>query len=262
MEWFFTLNDDPNFFKLAQVAVVTARKNTKLQPVCMYSGDSPEIMNWLDKYGVKVIRHRASLEEFALDLYRNDKIKKKTEVASYFIRVDMPLYCPDDTFLYADADVMFLGDCAELGTTIRPKVLAAAPQENPWEFEEYFNNGVMVCNGKALKDTYDDFVKFILDNQTPQWLYEQESYNRYYHKMSEELPLEYNWKAYWEKDRAFWYNGVAPRTRPIQILHFHGPKPYSTEKEGLRNYRNKWFTYFSGLWHETYLSEFGPTPTV
>lgn len=261
MEWFFTLNDDPAFFELAKVAVITAKLNTQLQPVCMYSGDKPEIMDWLDKYGVRTIRHRATLEEFAVNLYKNVPTKSPQEVAAFFIRVDMPLYCPEETFLYADVDIMFLGDCSELGKTIVPKVLAAAPQENPWEFEEQFNNGVMVCNGKALKDTYEDFVRFIKEKQTDKWLYEQESYNRFYRDVVEPLPLEYNWKAYWEKDRAFWYNGVAPRQGPIQILHFHGPKPFY-KGGGFSRYCNKWFVSFKDLWYAIYQSEFGSLPTV
>lgn len=259
MKWFFTLNDDPNFFELAKVAIATAKKNTKLEPVCMYSGNNEVLTSWLTEHGVEVIHHRALLEEFVVDLYKNSG-RRKLDVEAFFIRVDMPLYCPSETFLYADADIMFLGDCSDLGTKIVPKVLAAAPQENPWEFEDMFNNGVMLCDGKALKDTYDDFVKFIKDKQQPTWLFEQESYNRFYHHVAEELPLEYNWKSYWGLDQAFWHNGVAPRKMPIQILHFHGPKPYTKEK--FYQYRNKWFDHFKEMWYEIYESEYGSLPNI
>lgn len=262
MEWFFTLNDNPVFFELAKVAVITAKRNTQLQPICMYSGNDSEIMKWLDKYGVKTIRHRASLEEFAVNLYQNNKMgKSPQEIAAFFIRVDMPLYCSDETFLYTDVDVMFLGDCVEIGKEINPKIIAAAPQENPWEFEEYFNNGIMVLNGKAMKDTYADFLKFIQENQSADWLFEQDSYNKFYRNVVEFLPLEYNWKSYWEKDRAFWYNGVAPRQGPIQILHFHGPKPFY-KGGGYSKYLNKWFTSFKDYWYEIYQSEFSSLPIV
>lgn len=262
MKWFFTLNDNPNFFELTKVAVATAKKNTKLEPVCMYSGTDNKLSGWLLDHGVEVINHRASLEKFATTLYKNNLIlKTEEEIAAFFIRVDMPLYCPCETFLYTDVDVMFLGDCSELGKTIVPKVLAAAPQENPWEFEEMFNNGVMVCNGKALKNTYEDFINFIKKEQREDWLFEQESYNRYYLKSAEPMPLEYNWKAYWETDRAFWFNGVAPRKIPIQILHFHGPKPYYNGS-GFLQYRNKWFNHFKELWYEIYQSEYGSLPNI
>jgi lipopolysaccharide biosynthesis glycosyltransferase len=261
MKWFFTLNDDHNFFELAKVAIATAKKNTKLEPVCMYSGNNRNLSSWLIDHGVEVIHHRATLEEFAVDLYKNNSTKPKEHVQAFFIRVDMPLFCPSETFLYADVDIMFLGDCSELGKSIVPKVLAAAPQENPWEFEDMFNNGVMVCNGQALKDTYQDFLTFIRENQKSDWCYEQESYNRFYRKMAEPLPLEYNWKAYWEKDRAYWYNGVAPRNGPIQILHFHGPKPYDKD-ELFRRYCNKWFHSFKETWYEIYESEYGSLPDI
>ncbi|MBR8827561.1 MAG: hypothetical protein DSM107014_06570 [Gomphosphaeria aponina SAG 52.96 = DSM 107014] len=65
MKWFFTLSESsPSWLedgKLAQVAVYTAKKNTSLEPFCLYDGRENELTNWLRSQRVKVIHHRTAI---------------------------------------------------------------------------------------------------------------------------------------------------------------------------------------------------------
>ena len=63
MDWFCALTEDDHLFRhyseMVTVAVYTARKLTSLRPHLIYDGSDNEFTDWLDRHGVRIIRHRS-----------------------------------------------------------------------------------------------------------------------------------------------------------------------------------------------------------
>lgn len=78
-----------------------------------------------------------------------------------------------------------------------------------------FNTGIMVMNIKNLRNTYDDFTNYIVNNLSKFRTFDQTAYQYFYGREKlTPLPEIYNYKPYWGRNE----NAV--------IVHFHGPKPY------------------------------------
>lgn len=231
MKWFFCLDQDKQTFDLCKVAVTSCRSATELEPVCLYCGEDHEQVDWLTSRGVQVIRHNApvlaEIEEF-----------HPSEIGwnSMYMRMDIPQFCGDPFCLYADVDVKFVGDCRSLGE-LSPKYLCGGPQEDPCN-PNYFNNGVMLLNCRGMEATYDRFLAWVRTKLRSERYFDQFAYNDFYRHKFAPLPMEYNWKAYWPDDVAEWETGVKRRSMPIQIIHYHGPKPWN--KLGDKSWWNRW----------------------
>lgn len=220
MKWFFCLDEDKQTFDLCKVAVTSCRANTELSPICLYCGSNPSQVEWLADLGVQVIQHKAPVLA-EIEKYHPTEIGWR----SMYLRLDIPLICEDEFCLYADVDTKFVGDCEGLNG-LKPKYLAGAPQEDPHNLD-FFNNGIMLLNCGGMRKTYDRFVDFTRKKLAEDRYFDQFAYNDFYAKKFSPLPIEYNWKSYWSEDRAEWGTGVSNRTMPIQIIHYHGPKPWN-----------------------------------
>jgi hypothetical protein len=222
MNWFFCMDDADDAFRLARVAVATALRNTSLVPNCLYYGDKMSQIDWLESNGVNVIRHSPdSIKKSILGRFWGE-----SKYVGWYLRADIPIFCQEDKILYTDIDVVFTGDCQSLHD-ICPRFLAAAPQEDPMNID-WFNSGVLFLNGPQMAATRNDFIDFSKREMNVRQLSDQAAYNDFYGRRYDLLPIEYNWKAYWGKNEADWETGYRRRSIPIQIIHFHGPKPWNT----------------------------------
>lgn len=259
MKWFFCLNEGDWQFEMAQVAIHTARQNTNLEPVCIYDGNNKTVIDWMNDKNIPIIFHRSSLYEQACKIYDvPPNTPRSAKVTGAWTRIDIPNLTDENYVLYTDTDVMFLGDCKGL-EDVKPEYIACVNDFNPFNSFN-MNSGVLVMNTKNLRLEYDDFISFIKTNMTNSWsTYDQVAYDCFYAYRSLRLPLEFNWKSFWEVDYAVWSPPEirVQRTIPVQILHFTGIKPWDKTqyKEGMGLYRGsnnyiwqkKWLEYFSKI---------------
>ncbi len=225
MRWFFALNEASATFwdyaNLAQVAVHSARRNTSLQPVCLYDGTDNPLTAWLEKLGVPVIRRRTFLHRWVTNLAPIPR--------GAYLRLEIPAVCReqgwDDTHaLYTDCDVVFLRDPSEELAALQPQFFAAAPESDRADFTR-FNSGVMWINLPALAAEHDALQATIKAHLAEAIAppYDQAALQRHFAGRTDPLPLGLNWKTYW---------GSAT---DAAILHFHGPKP--AQKYHVLNHR-------------------------
>lgn len=234
MKWFFALNQGSNKFEeyvaLTKVTLLSAQKNTTLEPYFLWDGGDCELTAWLQARHVPIIRHRSFLYEALREL--GDKTQNPRIVATgagAFLRTEIPQMAlqhnwNDRFVLYTDCDVLFLQDvCSDL-EKLTPKYFAVAPQFKRGNYRD-MNTGVMLMNLPALRAQDAKFRLFMLQHlpALAQASWDQTAYRMFYGprfsklpggEKWDHLPGEMNWKAYW---------GDCGRA---QIIHFHGLKPY------------------------------------
>ena len=212
MKVYFALNEGGTRGDIAlhtKIAVLTANKYTKLQPVLMYTGERNDFTRWLEDHGVEV---RDSVLPY-LPLIRrlSDEGRYHMHSVGHWLRTNITIEEKEEEYvLYTDIDVIFRG---EPQIENKPKLFAAAPefQKDGWN---YFNAGVMFINVPALRSTYEDFEAYLRLNieEKTTGFHDQIAYNEYYRGRWGRLSPTLNWKPYWGKnDQA-------------DIVHFHGPK--------------------------------------
>lgn len=269
MKWFFGVNDFSNYFEnysqLIKVAVYTANKNTTLEPFCIYDGQENELTKWLRKNNVNIIFHRSPHYQQLKQSFPH----AFPTASGAFLRVEIPKIVEmqgfkDEYVLYTDCDVMFLHDVVDYLQNLTCKYFAIAPQENPKDWVNQVNTGVMYMNTKNLLDVHEDFNKFIDQNlgQLLKKSYDQGAYKRYFRGKWDRLDLTMNWKPYWEINQE------------IKILHFHGPKPIPSQLETIKNNQlpsnhpyitmgliNDNFWYHTKVWQDAYKCMICQKPT-
>lgn len=225
MKWFFALNDSSPAFDyyagMVQVAVLTARKHTQLEPVFVHDGRENRLTDWLADRGVQLVRRRSFLApEIDRLLGAHGNAAAKSIALGAYLRVEVPaivreLGWADRHVLYTDCDVMFTPrfDGALAGWT--PPWFAVAPENDPQDWAA-MNTGVMVMNVDALLADLPAFQAAIRAQLavSVQSSFDQHAYREHYRGRWEHLPAELNWKPYWGRNDA------------AQIVHFHGPKPF------------------------------------
>lgn len=232
MDWFCALTEDSPGFRqyseMVMVAVYTARKFTSLRSHLIYDGKDNEFTAWLDRHGVKIIRHRSFLREELAELGRREKNPYiAAAISGAFLRVELPrLVSPSssgDIVLYTDCDVMFRDEVVAQLREIHCEYFAVAPHARDSR-DDVINSGVMLMNLGALRRTAEEFYKFIVEHldelKTEAW--DQGAYRRYYRDdngrpLWEWLPIELNWRPYWGD------------SADAKIIHFHGPKPFQRD---------------------------------
>ncbi|NEQ35515.1 MAG: hypothetical protein F6K40_04045 [Okeania sp. SIO3I5] len=260
MKWFFGINDFSNYFEnysqLIKVAVYTANKNTTLEPFCIYDGQENELTKWLRENNVDIIFHRSPHYQQLKQSFPH----ALPTAAGAFLRVEIPKIVEikgikDEYVLYTDCDVMFFNDVVDYLQNLTCKYFAIAPQENPNDWVNQVNTGVMYMNTRNLLDVHEDFNKFIAQNlgELLKQSYDQGAYKRYFRGKWDRLDLTMNWKPYWKINQE------------IKILHFHGPKPLRSQLETIKNNQlpsnhpyitmgliNDNFWYQTRVWQEAY----------
>lgn len=219
-KWYFAINDAglPHFDRCIRAAVKSAQANTRLKPICLYSGDGAPFINEIERDGVQVIRWKPSLAA-AIASTENANGWHKGIATGANLRLDIPLIEKTDPYvLYTDCDVLFL---RHPKLEPKPEFFAAAPENDPndWSFA---NTGVLIINVENMRRDHADLTAFAaprLNTFGPKGhgTYDQGILNAYYEGRWSHLPLEMNWKPYW---------GWNPNA---SIVHFHGPKPQFIE---------------------------------
>jgi lipopolysaccharide biosynthesis glycosyltransferase len=193
-----------------KLAVLSARKHTKLQPHLLYTGERNAFTEWLERQGVTIIDSHLPYLSVIKELVAENKYTLNT--VGHWLRTNVCLEeLQDEHVFYTDVDVLFLKDPAL--EDIRPRYFAAAPEfdKDSWN---YFNAGVMVVNPRGLRENYREFEAYLIKNirEKTYAFHDQIAYNQFYRGRWDRLPLELNWKPYW---------GFNP---DASIVHFHGPK--------------------------------------
>lgn len=231
MKWFFALRQGNDFsssyIELMKVAVTSALKNTTLEPWLLYDGEPDEVVSWMENRGVRVVFHRSflypQLEQIARE---KGDVNYLIIGTGAFLRVEIPVIAEklglhDEYVLYTDIDVLFREDVVPYLDTLRPKYFAVSPEIDKEDYRNV-NTGVMLMNLPALRDVQADFQKFIVRkiDKLIRISWDQGAYKLFFRKglfrkpLWDPLPIEYNWKPYWEEE------SLEPK-----IVHFHGPKP-------------------------------------
>lgn len=247
MKWIFALNADPvdSYGDYARVAVVSARRHSSLQGVCLFDGEECEFSRWLVGQGVEVVQVRS---RFYHDIERIAHARNTPFFfqigAGAFLRLEIlrlarELDWNDEFVFYTDCDVIFRADPCPLLEDLRPQLFAAAPKT----FKNkplHMNTGAMWMNVRTLDDPeleawtraniekrldfrFDQGALRVFYNPAHRWAWRLGlSEKVFYSVMSrlpsrswkwDELPLELNWKPYWE-----------PNPNAL-LIHSHGLKP-------------------------------------
>jgi hypothetical protein len=231
VKWFFCLDDGPGQFALARVAVETARARTAFEPHCLYAGRDARVADWLAGRGVAVHSAAGPTPAVARALARAYGPRGLAPALAAYLRVDVPLWCdPADTWvLYTDTDVLFTGDWAGVAA-VRPAELAMTADSDPLDRTRR-NSGVVVMNAPALRADHPRLVAWLARHVGPWPEWDQEALRRYYVEPGrcDWLPLEYNWRPFWAADWAHFEGLGTPRTRPVELIHFQGLKPWDAD---------------------------------
>jgi hypothetical protein len=252
LKWVFTVtNATSSYDYMVKVAVLSALANTKLLPVCIFYGEPNHMANWMEAMGVSMIyptpKWRKRLIEGVgkahhLGLNESSHLYNDIEMSvATFLRIDLPILgFLDEYVLYADVDVIFVGDLTledfgdELPAffTMGSEATGSMDQliDNGWgslhkktgQMVTVGNAGVLLLNVQGMRRTYQSFVDWLFSTENiktglhfgvygPQ---DQGALNEFYQGRFHVTvwPL-FNWKPYW---------GYCPTAK---LIHFHGPKP-------------------------------------
>jgi hypothetical protein len=213
MKLFLSTNENTantNKIKMLEVAVKSALKNTNFDVYVIFDGNK-NVLN-LPKE-VTIIEHRHRCYE----TFKNSN-RDLTTSSGTFLRTEIPFLMKknniiDDYFLYTDYDVVFQsGDYSQI-ETLKPKIFAASPESNINDWS-YVNAGVMVGNFNYFNQNDEFILNYITENFENLDIWDQSMYNNLFIKDLTKLPIIFNWKPYW---------GI---NDDVNIIHFHGPKPY------------------------------------
>lgn len=218
-----------DYFDLLKVTLISARNNTSLHLVCLYDGkENDPVYNLLKEFDVEIIIHQLPYKQELMEIYPRDwmlenlgKVIEYNRIFGTFMRMEIPVIEKEEEYvLYSDIDVIFNADIL-LEELPHPTYLAAAPEygRNPEEME-YFNAGILVLNIQGMKIKYEEFIRKMRNKErNVSGLFDQGYLNELCFEDMDLLPIEYNWKPYWEiNDEA-------------KIIHFHGMKPSSSLNE-------------------------------
>jgi hypothetical protein len=258
LKWVFAMvlnnQTDQGYLQMAKVAVISARENTLLEPVCVALVTDPSstvattFIRWLQSYGVHVIWHNPTwagiIETEALkgNLLQNvgnsPLYAKASSLIATFLRIDLPILgFVDDYLLYADVDIMFVRDIDLDDFGPLPKYYLMCneeritePEKNPFA-ASYGNAGVMLYNVPNMRRTHKAFMEHIFsDFYKGKGLHygdygpgDQGAYNSFY-KPSGPFSADirpyafFNWRPFWKGDTF--------DKKAVAIVHWHGPKPH------------------------------------
>jgi lipopolysaccharide biosynthesis glycosyltransferase len=240
MRWFFALNAESarfgDYAMMAQVAVWSARQNTKLQPHFLYAGDDdPPLLAWMRDHGAEIWRCRSrfyeDLCELAIEL---NHPTARTCGGGAYLRLEIMDQLAehglnDSRVLYTDCDVVFQKD-PEPWLRRQPCRYFACGPEFERGYTAEMNSGVMLMGVPQLRKVADEFHAFAraILRESIYTAWDQDAYRRFFRgplpgiswpwqRGWNSLPDELNWKPYW---------GENP---DAAIVHFHGPKPLDRE---------------------------------
>lgn len=216
MEWFFAFDEKATgwFADMIKVAVLSARKNTTLEPHCIYDGAPTDLTRWLESQGVVIhfdrVPFRDELSTPSVLTRNKGTVYTASHASGAFLRLNAAGHAKGHTFLYTDCDVMFLNDAM---SSLKADSLSATPEGSMASF----NSGVLLVNRWFFLAHLQGLIAFVRNNgfyHREGASYDQVFLNQYFAKMWAPLPAEMNWRP---------FNGI---NEDASVLHFHGPKPH------------------------------------
>lgn len=229
LKWYFCFNQESTawFSNMIKVAVISAIKNTKLIPHCIYDGEQTPLTVWLREQGVVIHQSRVPFCSRLFDpeiMQRNQNSSYKPESAKgYYLPLQIAEIEREDQYvLFTDCDIMFVRD-VDFGS-FKPSGLAAVPEvadlssPSPERVQKFFNSGVLLINVPYLRSKIPEIENILESNgyfNFPEIgaTYDQGLLNTAFGSQWDALPAEYNWRPFY---------GINPAA---SIIHWHGPKP-------------------------------------
>ena len=264
LKWVFTLTEAGSTsvdLEMARVAVLSAQRDTDLQPVCVFDGDRDhEIVRWLTARGVPVVHHTpawlrqlrvaARKRWLAAASVSNLVTEEESAMLARWLRVDVPtLGFVDEHILFADVNSMFAGnlglrDFEPLPSQVKHLCYVAGAEESHSQTQlalqsaldgktsiDYANADVMLMHVERLRVTHQLFVDWAFNDEhmdaglnfAPYGQQEQGAYNEFYQGLFQVRaePL-FAWKAQWGAPSSAAAGGGAGGPK---LIRFAGPKP-------------------------------------
>lgn len=225
IKWFSYLNDNPKmidqYFEHYKVAIATQKLNSKdLKPYLIYDGADSKILDFCDKSEIEVIQKTPRIAENVKSYYSIHQPDQVFDALACFLKPEVPLIVKeilrsdDEYVLLTDTDVLFLNDLSDIKT----KKVEFVGMSSEFDINlSDTNAGVMWYNVQNMYRDFSEFENFIVNNFSKFKVFDQDAFKIFYNNRIEKLPIEYNYKPYW--------NFTKPIDQ-IKIIHFHGLKPW------------------------------------
>jgi len=238
---------------LLKVSILSVRKRFgyKIDIHVLYHGSKDkEFLTWLRTRKVIVHDHNPTWIDTIEEMRLNGDPKKShlfLDKGSYigtWQRIDIPLFIDAEYIMFMDSDTVvhrWFG-IHDFGLDITPSIACSA--EAYETSTRPLNLGVSLFNVPMLRETYDDFMKFIKSHRNnPIFEHEnisdQGAYLEYYSATVQFLDTTFNVKPYWNGNFVF-----AAR----KIVHFHALKPHDILKALAGYPKDSFPTAFYGVY--------------
>lgn len=221
---------------LLQVSIASLRRHMPHNKVyILYHGDEDiEFRQWLRDQRVTIFDHNPSWKEKIEQMRQNGNSTTSNlflHSGNYFgtwQRIDVPKFIETEYVLLLDSDTVIIQPfrLSNFGLDLTHSIAMSAEQHRH-HVGHLLNAGVTLLNVPRMRESYDDFLRFILDHveagrttfnhPAPS---DQGAYLEFYKDSVQQLSPVWNWKSYW---------GVNVENKmfaKIKILHFHGMKPH------------------------------------
>lgn len=231
MKWVFCINEQGSYnhnLFLLKYAVLSAKKYTSLQPVCLFFGNNKYLEYFLKKHNVEIIKAE---EPEASKILRslptsspfwNLNHQKIINFASgAFLRFEIHKYIEATHCLYTDIDVLFTENFRIPEKSKEAMSMAYQEIDVPSDY----NSGVILFNlDKFKKEVYSE-ISYKVSNSYKEWAirkFDQYVINSYFKDIVSNLDINLNWRP------LFGWSDNA------QILHYEIIKPFQNNYDKLR----------------------------
>ncbi len=218
----FSLNDNSIIHREMAVKMVFSlrSKNTKIEIICLYSGDNKDFLEKLEINNVVIIITKLSFEKYLINSRHLNNNEKEIAKGAYLI-ADIPLHISNKKYaLYVDCDIFFLEQFCITNVPIPDGnyILGACSERNWGESSllNYFNTGFVVVDLLKMQNSYNNFISYIVNKDFNFIAYDQGAINEFYFNQIMILSDIFNYKPYWLRKISF---------NKARVLHFHGLKP-------------------------------------
>lgn len=266
MKIVFCLDDKPQYLMLLKGAVRSLRRvyGPEAPCLCVYGGKDEAMAEAVRAENIPLAWYKSQVLNY-------DSMPRRTHrVMGAFLKLELsliPELADQDYVLYCDTDVYFHRPIDEL-LAMTPAYMAMAKEETaPFhhDYEEFtytyrgndytvplpfpiwtYNSGVVLFNLARLRrhDFIHNFLAFCMQTADRIGNFDQSMLNYFFGKRIARFDQIYNCPPYMHtsKDQGC-------------IIHFHGPKPWETQRKQWNDLRINHFAHFRELWLELMTEE-------
>ena len=259
MKVVFCLDDKPQYLMLLKGAVRSLRRvhGPDVPCLCVYGGKDERIAEAVQEENIPFAWRKTPLLNY-------ESMPQRTHrVMGAFLKLELslvPELAAEDYVLYCDTDVYFHRPITGL-LEMKPAYMAMAKEETaPFhhEYEELtytykdheytvplpfpiwtYNSGVVLFNLERLRrhDYIHNFLTFCRQTADKIGNFDQSMLNYFFGKRIERFDQVYNCPPYMFSSKE---EGC--------IVHFHGPKPWDTQRKMWQDLRINHYWHFRDLW--------------